>query len=349
MAVNVIPLVDISESEAEAAKQVYKACTESGFFYVKNHGVPDPLLQDVFQQLKAAFNLPPEEKQKLLADENNRGYTPFAEETLDPEQQVQGDTKEGFYFGREVSIDSPEASLPLHGPNQWPSERLLPGFRAVITGYFDAVTDLGRRLLRLVALSLDLPADYFRPYFSKPMIALRPLHYSAEVSAPSDGIFAAGAHSDYGMLTILATDDVSGLQARVHLGGTWLDVQPVPGTFIINLGDMLERWTNGLFKSTLHRVINTTGKERYSVPFFFEPNFDTRVECLPCCCSADRPAAYPPTTAGEHLLSKYAATHAGYDVNKKGTAAAMAGAAPASDTAGHGSQTSDGHGKTAAG
>eukprot|EP00879_Flechtneria_rotunda_P019606 GHRR01020600.1.p1 GENE.GHRR01020600.1~~GHRR01020600.1.p1 ORF type:complete len:269 (+),score=76.30 GHRR01020600.1:898-1704(+) len=259
--------------------------------------------------------MPPEAKQAMLADANNRGYTPFAEETLDPDNQAVGDTKEGFYFGREVPKDSPEAKQPLHGPNQWPSEDLVPRFRATVTEYFDAVTAVGHKLLRLLALSLNLPAHFFEQYFTRPMLALRPLHYTAQVSAPSQGVFGAGAHSDYGMLTILATDEVPGLQ--VHLGGSWHEVQPIPGTFIINLGDMLERWTNGLFKSTLHRVVNTSGQERYSIPFFFEPNFDTEVECLPCCVSKERPAAYPPTTAGEYLLAKYAATHAGYDINKK--------------------------------
>lgn len=310
-----IPLVDVSADEAVAAARVHKACTESGFFYATGHGIPEELLSEVFRQFKAAFALPQEEKDRLLADENNRGYTPFAEETLDPEHQTRGDTKEGFYFGRDIPSNDPEASLPLHGPNQWPSEELLPGFRATITAYFEALTALAHKLLRLLALSLQLPGDYFDPMFVKPMVALRPLHYSAEVSAPTEGVFGCGAHSDYGMLTILATDGVPGLQA--HLQGSWVDVAPVPGAFIINLGDMLERWTNGLFKSTLHRVVNTVGKERYSCAFFFEPNFNTRVEVLPCCVSEHRPAAYPPTTAGEHLLGKYAQTHAGYDVNHK--------------------------------
>eukprot|EP00878_Enallax_costatus_P005060 GHUV01005320.1.p1 GENE.GHUV01005320.1~~GHUV01005320.1.p1 ORF type:complete len:325 (+),score=87.88 GHUV01005320.1:753-1727(+) len=312
---SVIPLVDISQDEATAAKQVCRACTEQGFMYVTGHGIPSEQVDAVFAQLKAAFAMPLEAKQAMIADENNRGWTPFAEETLDPERQSKGDTKEGFYFGREVSPDSPEGKLPLHGPNQWPPEDLLPGFRQTITDYFQALTNLGMRMLRLLALSLGLPAEYFDEYFTSPMVALRPLHYSAEVSAPNAGVFAAGAHSDYGMLTFLKTDDVPGLQ--VFLNHRWHDVAPVPGAFIVNLGDMLERWTNGLFKSTLHRVVNTSGRERYSMAFFFEPNFNTRVECLPCCVSDDTPAAYEPTTAGEHLLAKYAQTHAGYDVNQK--------------------------------
>ncbi|WIA38103.1 hypothetical protein OEZ86_001465 [Tetradesmus obliquus] len=319
-----IPLVDLSRDEAAAAQQVYAACSGPGFFYAANHGIPQELLSELFKQMRAAFALPEQDKMAMLADENNRGYTPYAEETLDPAKQTRGDTKEGFYFGREVPADSEEGQLPLHGPNQWPPEQLLPGFRQTVTAYCDAATGLGMRLLRLLALSLGLPGGYFAPYFTHPMVALRPLHYTAEVSSPGEGVFGAGAHSDYGMLTLLATDEVPGLQ--VHLNGSWQDVQPLPGAFIVNLGDMLERWSNGIFKSTLHRVINTTGQERYSIPFFFEPNFTAKVECLPCCVTEERPAAYPPTTAGEHLLAMYAQTHVGYDVNRKaqGTAATVA-------------------------
>ncbi|GIL87645.1 hypothetical protein Vretimale_14674 [Volvox reticuliferus] len=184
--------------------------------------------------------------------------------------------------------------------------------------------------------------------FDRPMVTLRPLHYSGEVSDPGAGVFGAGAHTDYGMLTILATDDTPGLQiwtgpdvasrsasnisnansgggswgeregagageeGAATAGGRWRDVEPIAGAFIINLGDMLERWTNGRYRSTLHRVINTSGRERYSIAFFFEPNFDAEVAVLPVCCGPDDPPRYPPTTAGQHLLDKYAATHAGY-------------------------------------
>ncbi|GLC72573.1 hypothetical protein PLESTF_001266100 [Pleodorina starrii] len=335
-----VPVIDMGLPEEQAAAQVRAACTSSGFFYVSNHGVPQSLVDETFQQQRQLFGLPLEHKMALLQNENNRGYTPFREETLDPAHQSHGDTKEGFYFGREVPADSEEAKKPLHGPNQWPDPKLLPQYRQVTWQYYEALYGLGLRLLRLLALSLGLPAEFFAPMFDKPLVALRPLHYSGEVSDPGAGIFGAGAHTDYGMLTILATDDVPGLQIWVTPDGTscavpskatdadasggpggagagagaglWWDVEPIPGSFIINLGDMLERWTNGRYRSTLHRVINTTGRERYSIAFFFEPNFDTEVRVLPMCCGPDDPPRYPPTTAGQHLLDKYAATHAGY-------------------------------------
>ncbi|KAG1675651.1 hypothetical protein FOA52_002360 [Chlamydomonas sp. UWO 241] len=305
-----VPVVDMSLPEAEAAALVRAACTGPGFFYVSNHGVAPALVEGTFERSRALFALPLEEKQRMVQDENNRGWTPFQEETLDPANQSCGDTKEGFYFGREVAADSAEAAKPLHGPNQWPPEALVPGLRATYEQYFKELWALGLRILRLVSLSLDLPSEFFDQHFNPPIVSLRPLHYTGTISAPEDGVFGAGAHTDYGMLTLLATDEVPGLQ--FHTGGAWHDVAPLPGTFIINLGDMLERWTNGQFHSTLHRVINTTGQERYSIAYFFEPSFDTVVICLPQCTGPDRPPMFQPTTAGQHLLDKYAQTHAGY-------------------------------------
>jgi isopenicillin N synthase-like dioxygenase len=196
---------------------------------------------------------------------------------------------------------------------------LLPGYRAATQAYIEALAALGFRLLRLLALSLDLPPDSFDPSFSRPMYFLRPLHYNAQPSDESQGRFAAGAHSDYGMLTMLTTDGVPGLQICTD-GTSWRDVPPLPHAFIVNLGDMLARWTNGRYRSTLHRVMGR-GRERHSIAFFFEPNFDARVEALPQCLDGGQPL-FPPTTAGQHLLDKYHATHAGY-------AAAAAEAAPA--------------------
>ena len=315
------------------------ACERVGFFYVEDHGVPVELMDEAFAASAALFALPPEVKATLRATPatNNRGWTELYEETLDPAHQVRGDTKEGYYIGREVDAGSAEAALPLHGashcvlqgasvvsrgrcragPNVWPPEHLLPGWRATMERYFAACRALGMRIARLLGEALDLEPGFFdQPgRFDRPQLFLRLLRYAPEVSAPEAGVFAAGAHSDYGMLTLLATDANPGLQIQPRAGGAdgdWFDVPPRRGAFIVNLGDMLERWTNGLFLSTRHRVVNTTGAERLSMPFFFEPNFECVVECLPQCCSADRPPRFSPTTAGEYLLSRYGATHAAY-------------------------------------
>ncbi|DBA70484.1 TPA: hypothetical protein ACH3X2_011889 [Trebouxia sp. C0005] len=234
-----VHVIDLSLPDEEAQAAILHACVTTGFFYVSNHNVLEEVIEEHWLQNKAFFNLPLEDKLTIVADSNNRGYTPMAEQTLDPDHQSQGDTKEGLYFGREVPADSEEAKLPLHGPNQWPPEALLPGYKAAMNTYMDAVRNLADRLLPLIAMALRLPSNFFDLYFHKPIGTLRPLHYNAQMSLPDEGIYGAGAHTDWGVLTILATDENPGLQ--VFSGGKWAHVKPVPGTFIINLGDMLER------------------------------------------------------------------------------------------------------------
>ncbi|PSC75554.1 Adenine guanine permease AZG1 [Micractinium conductrix] len=315
-----VPIVSLAAPEAEAAEVLRLACTEHGFFYLTDHGVSEELVQAAFAAQRAFFSRTLEEKMRIKANKYYRGYTPFAEETLDPQRSRHGDSHEGLYYGRHVEEGSPEAELPLHGPNQWPDETALPGYRAATEAYLQAVAALGCRLLRLLALSLGLAADHFSPHFTRPMLFLRPLHYSAERSSEAEGLYAAGAHTDYGMLTFLRTDGQPGLQICTD-GAAWRDVPPIPGAFHCNLGDMLARWTNGRYRSTLHRVVNRTGRERYSIAFFFEPNFDAEVAALPQCLEHEQPPLFPPTTAGAHILERYNATHAGYGAAATGAAA----------------------------
>jgi isopenicillin N synthase-like dioxygenase len=186
-----------------ALKPRAQACEQVGFFYVINGGVEPALMEEAFKASAALFELPAEVKRALLATpaNNNRGWTPLGEETLDPARQSRGDTKEGYYIGREVAADSPEAALPLHGPNVWPPEALLPGWRDTMERYAAACRALGMRLTRLLALALGLAPGFFNERFDAPQFFLRLLRYSAETSAPAEGVFGAGAHSDYGMLT----------------------------------------------------------------------------------------------------------------------------------------------------
>eukprot|EP00873_Tetraselmis_striata_P026460 jgi/Tetstr1/446724/TSEL_034212.t1 len=313
MTEGVVPLVDLSGQEEETVAALRDAATTAGFFYLANHGVPPELMAAQLAQQRALFSLPMEAKMAMLADKRlNRGYTPFKEETLDPGVQSVGDTKEGFYIGPEAAAgaDAEEAAAALHGPNRWPDPQALPEYRAVVSEYIQQVTQLGHRMLHLLALSLDLPRTWFDDKFDDPLTILRPLHYSAEVSRVEDGVFGAGAHTDYGMLTFLLTDERPGLQ--IFHEGTWMDVPPqTGGVFVVNIGDMLHRWTNGRYKSTLHRVINAAGRERYSTAFFFEPNFHATVDCLPSCCQGEA-AKFPAVKYGDHILGKYQQTHANF-------------------------------------
>ncbi|KAG9449108.1 hypothetical protein H6P81_009073 [Aristolochia fimbriata] len=295
-----------------------QACLDSGFFYVINHGISQEFMDEVFAQSKMFFGLKTEDKMKLLRNEKHRGYTPILDEVLDPDNQVEGDYKEGYYIGVEFSEDDPHSEKPFYGPNIWPSEDLLPGWRHTMEKYHQEALRVATAVARIIALALDLNDDFFdKPeMLGEPIATLRLLHYEGRVSSPTDGIYGAGAHSDYGLITLLATDDVVGLQickvkdAQPQL---WEYIPPLKGAFIVNLGDMLERWSNGVFRSTLHRVL-VNGQERYSIAFFVEPNHECLVECLPTCKSETNPPKFPPVTCATYLTQRYRDTHV--DLNK---------------------------------
>ena len=294
------------------------AMRQVGFFYLVGHGVPEQDFDTLYADMTRFFALDSSVKSKVhtVTNPHNRGWTPLGEETLDPERQTCGDTKEGYYIGREIPAGHKLAHLPLHGPNVWPDAALLPEWRENMERYHAHMERVGRRLVRLLALTLGLDAAFFDDKFDEPMLMLRLLHYSAARSEVSRGVYACGEHSDYGMLTLLSTDLNPGLQIKGK-DGKWLDVPPRPHALIINLGDMLERWTNGVYRSTPHRVINTTGRERYSAPFFFEPNFSCVVECIESCVPPGEKPKFPPTTSGQHLLDMYNQTHADWQAQRQ--------------------------------
>eukprot|EP00527_Entomoneis_sp_CCMP2396_P005767 CAMPEP_0198152656 /NCGR_PEP_ID=MMETSP1443-20131203/60728_1 /TAXON_ID=186043 /ORGANISM="Entomoneis sp., Strain CCMP2396" /LENGTH=248 /DNA_ID=CAMNT_0043818749 /DNA_START=65 /DNA_END=807 /DNA_ORIENTATION=+ len=239
-----IPVISLEHSDDEVSKQMRNACIEHGFFYVKDHGVSSFTLQSVMEQSEALFALSLEEKKSLSDPVLSRGYTGMQEETLDPGNQTEGDTKEGFYIGRDI----PESHAlynpaKLRGPNQWPKAESLPKFRSAMEDYSNKLSALALRLVRLLALSLHLPKDFFDKSFEDPIATIRLLHYDCSLrSNPGKGIFGCGAHSDYGMITILLTDENPGLQLFTK-NKEWIDVPPIADAFVVNLGDMLERWT----------------------------------------------------------------------------------------------------------
>eukprot|EP00271_Cylindrocystis_brebissonii_P017727 TRINITY_DN4722_c0_g1_i1.p1 TRINITY_DN4722_c0_g1~~TRINITY_DN4722_c0_g1_i1.p1 ORF type:complete len:331 (+),score=62.03 TRINITY_DN4722_c0_g1_i1:415-1407(+) len=312
-----IDVIDLALPDEEVAKALRRACEEVGFFYLINHGIDPVLVENVFKEGKAFFELSSKEKEALNMNPAGRGYTAYMVEKLEPEIQTCGDTKEGFYIGKDVPADDPQAGETFKGCNVWPAPELLPGWREVMMTYWTEARVLCMRMLPLLAMALELPPDWFsKPHqFDDPMSLLRLLHYPAVKSLPEEGVFGCGAHSDWGVLTLLAIEgETGGLQIcreKDENPRVWEDVPPIPGAFVVNLGDCIERWTNNKFRSTLHRVINP-GIERYSIPFFFEPDFDCVVECLPSCCSPDNPPKYEPITAGDYLIGKYAETHEGF-------------------------------------
>ncbi|CAK9144284.1 unnamed protein product [Ilex paraguariensis] len=292
--VSFLNCIDLSSSDIQHSVSLLKqACLDSGFFYVINHGISEEFIDEVFSQSKRFFDLPIKEKMKLLRNKKHRGYTPALDEYLDPINQVHGDYKEGYYIGVEVPEDDSDAEKPFYGPNVWPLNDILPGWRQTMEKYHQEALEVAKAIARLIALALDLGGNFFdqQEMLGKPIAMLRLLHYEGLISDPTKGLYGAGAHSDFGLITLLATDDVAGLQICKHKDAKpqiWEHVAPLKGAFIVNLGDLLERWSNSMFRSTLHRVLGN-GQERYSIAYFVKPNHDCLVECLPTCQSPENP------------------------------------------------------------
>ncbi|MED6107022.1 hypothetical protein PIB30_010161 [Stylosanthes scabra] len=298
-----LPMVDLSSPDPlSTANSIRQACVDYGFFYLVNHGVDNKLLSSVFQQSAKFFSLPLDFKLSLSRKEY-RGYTPLYSENLDPSSHPKGDAKESYYIGN--LEDSTSVNL-----NQWPSQELLPDWRPTMESLIWKLLEAGKKLMSLIALSLNLDNDFFeKTALNKPAAFLRLLHYPGELGY--EDLCGASAHSDYGMITLLVTDGVPGLQIckeKSKQPQVWEDVSHVEGAFIVNIGDLMERWTNCIYRSTLHRVI-PTGKERYSVAFFLDPPSDCLIECFESCCSESSPPRFPPIRSGDYLNERFMLTY----------------------------------------
>ncbi|WP_111496107.1 isopenicillin N synthase family dioxygenase [Marinobacter bohaiensis] len=306
-----VPIIDLSPEQAShLATSLREACLETGFFYVSNHGINPALIERVFAASRAFFDQPLDIKNQVDKAQSpaNRGYEPLRGQTLEP--GTPPDLKEGFYIGEDVPADDPRALNGEFniGPNLWPED--VPDFRAAMTEYFEALTVLSERIMRGLALSLELPETYFDDFCREPLATLRLLHYPQQPEKPEPGEKGCGAHTDFGGITILLLDDNPGLQVWDIRNERWLPVDPIPGTFVVNLGDMVARWTNDRYRSTLHRVVNTSGRERYSVPFFYSGRLGHEVRCLENCLDQGESPKYPPTTVANHMREMYRRTYA---------------------------------------
>ena len=299
-----IPIIDLapmfgSERRAmeECAGALRRACSEVGFFYIANHRVEDASIRAALEQTRRFFALPLETKlaYDLARTRRHRGYVPFAGLSADP--GAEPDRQEAYEVGFELPADDPLhlAGNALHGPNVWPRE--LPDFAGAVYRYFEDLLGLGHRLFRAFAIALGLPDDYFEAMITRPMAQLRLIHYPVSDHTVHDAkTLGVGAHTDYECFTIL-WQDAPGLQVQ-NTAGDWIEALPIPGTFVVNIGDMMQRWTNDLFVSTPHRVLNPPRTARYSFPLFFGTNHDTVVRVLPQCSGPDNPPRYPATHAG---------------------------------------------------
>lgn len=300
-----LPILDyaLARTDPDAfAKALGSACRTDGFFLLKNHGVTDHLIDAVFAQGDAFFAQDHAAKAPLsiLKNRHNRGWSALGSESLDDTSDLV-DQKEAFNIGLDLAPDDPRvlAGAPFRGVNVWPDA--LPDFRRTTLAYFDAVLDLGRALMRSVARDLGLPDDYFEGDFTAPMATLRLLSYRPATGAGAE--IGAGAHTDYGALTLLMTDGEPGLQVRPR-GKDWIDVPQVPGAFVVNIGDCLMRWSNDTYVSTPHRVLPPKHARR-SIAFFLDPNPDSVIAALP----GTGTPRYPETTGAAYLRSRLDATY----------------------------------------
>ena len=311
-----IPVIDIgplrnggAAGVSRVAAEVAAACVDTGFLYVANHGVPDTLVDAVFDASKAFHALPLDKKLDLQINQFYRGYVPFAGSTLKVssiEAAKKPNQSEQILFRHELPPDDADLGkgLPLQGPNQWPAEADLPGFKAIVQEYMAACEGVARSLFPAFAEALHLPHDHFEPFFVRPTTNLKLLHYPAQPTDRPADQYGAAPHTDFGFVTILAQDDTGGLEVRTH-DGTWMPAPVIPGTFVVNIGDALARWTNGRFASTPHRVINRAPhRSRYSVPFFLDPNMHQTIACLPGCCTAGAPPQFEPVVYSDYLMQR---------------------------------------------
>jgi isopenicillin N synthase-like dioxygenase len=311
-----IPIIDLSPSfsgglgdRLAVARAIRAAGCAAGFFYVRNHGVPAELTAEHLALARTFFSLPEAEKREidLQFSPCRRGYIPLPEPI--PEAAAPLEFKEGFLIGNDLDADHPyvRSGVPNTGPNQWP--RNPAHLRAHFERYLTHMLALGRHLMRCLALSLELPQTYFDEGLANATVFARYIHYPAPPASPPANITGNTAHVDWGLLTILLQDDIGGLEVQ-NPAREWIPAPYIPDTFIVNLGEMFEVLSNGLYRASMHRVIsNTSGRSRYSAPTFIDPDYFYRVACVPTCMPANGAPAFPPATVGEHLAARYRQTY----------------------------------------
>lgn len=313
-----IPMIDLQglvrgdpAAVGEVAAQIRSAALGTGFFYIRNHGIPDDVIDGAFEANRRFHARPLDEKLKLQRNAWHRGYSHLGASTIRSTAKFapvsQPNHLAAINFRHEVDPADPSyCKVPLQGPNQWPDDA---DFVQAIRRYDAALRELGVRLLRPLSVAVGEAAEFFDPFFERATTNMRLLHYPPAPPRRPEDLLGIHPHTDYGFLTILAQDPVGGLQVR-RLDGSWIDAVHIPGTFVINIGDALARWTNDVFNSTPHRVISPTeSRDRYSIPYFFDPDFEAELGVLPPFVTESRPARYEPVRFGAYLSSRLDENH----------------------------------------
>ncbi|MTD16498.1 isopenicillin N synthase family oxygenase [Nakamurella sp. YIM 132087] len=312
-----VPVVDLDRDPDAVGAELDDICAEVGFFQVIGHGVPTAVTDAAWDAAVAFFELPLPDKLAVRprSPDYPYGYIPMAAESLS--QSVGGqsppDLKEVYNAG---PVDAPTSAVCedeawVWSPNLWPTG--LPELKDSWTVHHRSMLELSGRIMSLFARGLGLDPQYFAHSVDRSASAVRALCYPARTQAPGENQFRAGAHTDYGTLTLLRQDTVGGLQVQTQ-SGDWADVTPIDGAFVVNIGDLMARWTNDRWRSTLHRVVDPPALpdgsfgRRHSMPFFHNANWDAVVECLPTCLAPGATPKYEPVKAGPHLMTKFRRT-----------------------------------------
>ena len=316
-AANRIPLIDLdgsfddSEARRRVAWNIHKACRETGFFYVTGHGVPQASMDAQIAQTRRFFAQDDAAKRAVAVERSpcRRGYEGVGRQMLDAGSPA--DLKESFMLARDLADDHPlvRAGVSMQGPNQWPAA--LPGFRDQMLAYQAEMTRLGRHLMGCLALSVDLDPGWFDDGLADPQCGIRLLRYPPQPAETDFNRLGAGAHSDWGSITILLQDEMAGLEVR-NADGDWILATPIAGSFVINLGQMMERFTAGLYRANLHRVRNNSAnRPRHSVATFFELEPTYTMARAPTCPADDAFAPTHALTIGAHLEQMARASYGG--------------------------------------
>ncbi len=319
-----IPVIDITAARretagaAEVAVQVRAACEDVGFFILSGHGVPESTVERCWTAARGFFDLPPDQRMSVAMPYPGYpyGYAPLLSEALSQSlgEATPGDLKESYSIGPLDRPDrpmAPEEAEFVYATTPWPDRPA--GFRSACEAYYRALGGLAGTLMRLFATALGMPADFFADKIDQPISALRLINYPDLTGPAAPGQLRAGAHSDYGSLTILLQEAApGGLQVKGR-DGAWHDVPAIPGTFVVNIGDLMARWTNDRWRSTLHRVVNPPpgaqgSTRRQSIAFFHQPDWSAEITCLPSCLGPGEVAKYPPVRSGPYLMSKFRST-----------------------------------------
>jgi isopenicillin N synthase-like dioxygenase len=303
-----LPLIDMSgvregdqASIRRAGDAIRQACSEIGFFYIVNHGVPQAVIDRAMAAAKTFFAYPSETKRQVAVNKRHRGWHALGGALM--YEATKPDLKEFFSIGLELPENDPSvlAGEALRGPNQWPE--FMPELQAALGQYYTEIGKAGADLLVAVATGLGIESDFFSGKYDKPLQRTQMVYYPPHPPIAEADQFGVAPHTDYGCITLLYQDNSGGLQVRELSRDSWIDATPIPGSLVVNVGDLLAHWSNNRFRSTLHRVINKSGHERYSIATFFDPTYSAVVD--PCDLGIDAATSlYPPVAAGDYILKR---------------------------------------------